>query len=334
MILTAPQAASFRTWENTHSGAAHQPAHWPHLVACELLGQPLALALPAVLKRLGHLGAADRVYVIEYDGALRLFRNTHEWTRRGVTSHVQALQNTPVDMLGRLHREALAGHAVAVLDTGRMPKDARALQAEFQRQGNKSVLCLPLVFEGRLCGLFGFDATRQHTQWSDEVVAAMFGCAELLAMALHGGAARRAHRANSGSRAGGDARSPAEPANFAALVYLRHGSGLRGIPLASIVALRAQRNHSEVFLEDGGTHSDARSLKEWEALLPADPFMRVHRGAIVRTDAVRELVRRPSGRWHVTLPINAGVWNVSREALAGLRSRISAAPGTGMGTPL
>lgn len=300
--------AGERAGEHTWEGKA---LHWPYRVALQLLGVPLESALPDVLETLGRLGGADRVYVIEYNEALTRFRNTHEWTRPGVRGYVEDLQNAPVALLGGLHREMLAAHALAVTDVAQMPRDMRALQAEFRRQGNRGVLCLPLYFEGRLRGLFGFDVTRARQVWSAAVVTAMFRCAELLALALHG-------------RAAGAASAMPPPVRFPALIYLRNGSSLHGVPLASVVAVRAQRNTSVVQLDDGSTQADRRPIMQWQALLPATRFTRVHRGTIVRVKAIRELVRDKNGCWHVALYGLAEPLNVSREAVAALRARLEA----------
>lgn len=311
VTLTTPgQACQVWAVDNStgEQAAQGEALHWPYQMALQLLAAPVEAALPGVLETLGQVGGADRVYVIEYNEGLTHFRNTHEWTRPGVRGYVEDLQSAPVALLGGLHREMLAGHALAVTDVADMPRDMRALQTEFRRQGNQSVLCLPLYFEGRLRGLFGFDATRARQTWSAAVVTAMQRCAGLLSLALHG-------------RAGAALALPS-PARFPALVYLRNGSHLRGVPLVSVVALRAQRNCSELHLDDGTTLTDARALKQWQALLPAAQFVRVHRGAIVRVNAIRELVRRPSGRWHLVMDRLAEPWNVSREALAGLRARL------------
>lgn len=286
------------------------PQHWAHLVACELVGLPASMAIPAVLEKLGVVGQADRVYIIEYNEELTLFRNTHEWTRRGVTSHVEDLQNTPVDMLEFLHRDALSGKAVAIEDVFDMPSGAKELQAEFIRQGNKSVLCLPMFLDGRLCGLFGFDTTRQKAQWSEEVVFAMFACAELLARILHRPEPYRRLQL---------------PTDFPGLAYLRDGSTLHGVPIANIIAVRAMRNNSEVTLDDLKIYNDSRSLKEWEAVLPAEQFMRVHRSAFLRATAICKLERRVSGRWHVKLFHCDEAWNISRDVVAELRIRLNGA---------
>src|SRR3546814_450253 len=87
---------------------------WPHQVALQLLGVPIENALPVVLEMLGRLGDVDRVYVLEYNEELTRFRNTHEWVRLGVRRYVEDLQNAPVTLLGGLHREMLAGHAMEI----------------------------------------------------------------------------------------------------------------------------------------------------------------------------------------------------------------------------
>ncbi|MDQ7969490.1 MAG: GAF domain-containing DNA-binding protein [Oxalicibacterium faecigallinarum] len=281
---------------------------WPHLVARELLKGPLNEALASVLQMLGRMGAADRVYVIEYDASLALFRNTHEWVRRGVSAHVQDLQNAPVSLLGSLHTEALAGNAVAFTDVYDMPSDCEALQAEFIRQGNKSVLCLPLMRNGQLRGLFGFDATKRQTQWSNDVVSAMFACAELLAIALHNPRNIVRNR---------------QADYFPELIYLRNGGDLHGVPLTSIIAIRARRNVSEVLLAGHASFlPDSRPIKDWESILSGNAFMRIHRSAIVRVKAVRDLVRRPSSNWHIRLLHSETSWNVSREAVEQLKLRM------------
>src|SRR3546814_15004049 len=118
---------------------------------------------------LGRLGDADRVYVLEYNEELTRFRNTHEWVRLGVRRYVEDLQNAPVPLLGGLHREMLAGHAMALTDVTELPRDMRDLQAEFPRQGKMGVLCLPLFFVGRLRGLFGFGVTSTRQTRSEAV---------------------------------------------------------------------------------------------------------------------------------------------------------------------
>ncbi len=298
--------------DSTPSHADRVPSRWALELASELLAGPLHAQLPVALERLGGASAADRVYLIEYSAGLDLFRNTWEWSRPGVASFVTDLQNAPVALLGGLHREMRQGNAVAIVDVDHMPADCSALQAEFRRQGNQAVLCLPLMHRGQLRGLFGFDMTHRPagwTGWGADELAAMFDCAALLGRALYG----------QGSQ-------PVARAHFAALLYLRNGRRLRGVPLAQIVAVEALRNTSLVHLPHGEVLADSRPLKQWEALLPPADYLRVHRGSIVQLDAVRALDRSVTGQWRLHLAAGDGrVWNVGRQMLGVVRQRLEGA---------
>lgn len=50
------------------------------------------------------------------------------------------------------------------------------------------------------------------------------------------------------------------------------------------------------------THLVRETLHALESRLDAREFVRVHRSTIVRLSAIRQLVRRPNGRWEVELP--------------------------------
>src|SRR3546814_12172459 len=119
---------------------------------------------------------------------------THEWCRRGVTSHVEDLLNTPVTLIGWLHEALVEGKAVMINDIGGLPRHARPLQVELQRQGNRSVLSVPISFGGGLRALFGFDAVTRARRWKPEQVQALFRCGDLIAHARSGGGGARHHR--------------------------------------------------------------------------------------------------------------------------------------------
>src|SRR3546814_14684620 len=135
---------------------------------------------------------------------------THEWCRRGVTSHVEDLLNTPVTLIGWLHEALVEGKAVMINDVGGLPRHARPLQVELQRQGNRSVLSVPISFEGGLRALFGFDAVTRLRRWPSKQVQALFRCGGLIAQARYGGA---------GSRP----TAPPWPAPHPKRIYLRAG---------------------------------------------------------------------------------------------------------------
>lgn len=127
------------------------PRDWPILAARHLLTMPAAEAISIALSDIGELADVDRAWMFAYDASLLRFRNTHEWCREGVVSHVGDLQDAPVTMIAWLHRSLARGEAVAINDVSRLPRQARALQVEMLRQGDKSVLSVP-VFRVRPSG--------------------------------------------------------------------------------------------------------------------------------------------------------------------------------------
>jgi len=112
---------------------------WPYYVARWLFREPIDIAITAALAEIGELAAADRAWMFEYDAELLRFRNTHEWSRQGIRSFVEDLQNTSVTMIAWLHQFLVKGQAVMINRVADLPRPARALQVEMLRQNDKSV---------------------------------------------------------------------------------------------------------------------------------------------------------------------------------------------------
>src|SRR5690606_10682549 len=104
------------------------PADWPHHAAMALLSGPLDEAVADILAHLGKSSGADRAWLLEYNDSLTLFRNTHEWCRPGVSSHVEDLQDIPVTMIGEMQPFMAAGRPVMVTDVDAMPRSMRGMQ--------------------------------------------------------------------------------------------------------------------------------------------------------------------------------------------------------------
>lgn len=288
--------------------AATVAPDWAFRSALHLLSQPVDAAISSLLEDIGRAGEADRAWMFEYDAELLRFRNTHEWSRPGVTSFVEDLQDAPVTMIAWLQQFLAAGKAVMIHRVEALPRAARALQAEMLRQGDRSVLSVPMFHDGRLHACIGFDAVRAEHLWSSAEVKGLFQCAELIAAARYG--------------AGGAVYSKADKADLEPLIYLHKQGGARGVKASAIVGLRAARNYTEIWLADGSSVLDLRPLSIWRALVPQASFLRIHRTAIVNLQHVQD-VERPSGdRWQIRLRPLGETWPVSRPHRRDLRSRL------------
>jgi DNA-binding LytR/AlgR family response regulator len=280
---------------------------WAHFAARHLLTEPPAEAVSSILREVGALANVDRAWMFEYDAALLRFRNTHEWCREGVVSHVEDLQDAPVTMIAWLQRSLVRGEAVAINDVTRLPRQARALQAEMLRQGDKSVLSVPVFHTDMLRACIGFDMTRIPRDWKPQEAEALAATADLIGLALYG------------TKASASGTAAAPP-----LLYLRRRGGIRGVPVADILGLRSARDYTNVFLADGSVILDTRAFAVWLGLVPAQTFIRIHRSAIVNIRHIGD-VERPRGtgaHWNVKLHGVEKPWAVSRPYRQMLRTRL------------
>ncbi|QCI69097.1 GAF domain-containing protein [Phreatobacter stygius] len=292
---------------------AARASGWVLRAATHLLAMPIDRAISAILAEFGELAGADRAWMFEYDESLLRFRNTHEWSRAGVSPHVEDLQDAPVTMIAWLHRFLVQGQAVMINDVAGLPRTARSLQAELLRQDDKSVLSVPLVHQGVLRGCIGFDATARIRRWEGGTISALFHCAQLIGLARYSGRNTYISRVQAAS------------GPFTPLIYLRMPGRARGIVPEEILGLRAARDYTDVWLVDGSKLTDHRALSVWAGMLPTATFLRIHRTAIVNLGHVEVLDRhagRLRERWELRLRSLDTLWVVSRPYRAQLRSRL------------
>lgn len=299
----------------TYGAADFEPdllSDWPYRCAMSLLKHPVDEAISEQLAFMGKAANADRAWMIEYRPDLLRFSNTHEWCRGRAKSFVAELQDIPTTMLAWLHRHLAKGHAVAIHDVRGMPRAARIVQVEFLRQGNKSVLSVPVLHDKKLHAIIGFDTTARYKTWSRAEVGALYQCANLI------GQARYAHHPRQSAMAAYEHCAP--------LVYLSMSGVIRGVAPAAIVGVRSAGNYSEIWLQDGSMVLDSRALGLWSALLPDKYFFRVHRTAVVNALHVVDVDRRNMGKWLLHMRSVPAAWPVSRAYRQDLRERMGIWP--------
>ncbi|MGN6459161.1 MAG: GAF domain-containing DNA-binding protein [Achromobacter mucicolens] len=293
----------------THPVTLLQPdpsSQWVYHCAMSLLKLPADDAISEQLAYMGETSDIDRSWMIEYRPDMLRLRNTHEWCRGQTAPFVAELQDVPTTLIAWLHRFMVKGQAVAIHDVNDLPRTARTIQAEFQRQGNKSVLSVPVCHDGKLQGIIGFDTTLRHRHWSAAEVSALYQCANLIGQAKYGSGRTRAPLGN--------------PA--ASVVYLSMRGVVRGVQPEAIVGVRSAGNYSEIWLEDGSMVLDSRALGVWSTLLPEQTFFRVHRTAIANALHVMDVDRRSVDKWQIRMRAVDDAWPVSRAYRKPLRERM------------
>ena len=147
-------------------------------------GPALDDAIVAVLGSVGTFFDVDRAYVFLFDEAAGTQSNTHEWVAAGISSEAHNLQDVPLATFPWLMARLRADHAFQVERVADLPPEASNERTEFEREGIRSILVVPLWQGSALQGLVGFDAVRRQVAWDDHFVVGLRLMTQMIASAL------------------------------------------------------------------------------------------------------------------------------------------------------
>jgi DNA-binding LytR/AlgR family response regulator len=263
-------------------------------------------AINRILRALGESSAADRAWLVRYDAAFTHFWNTHEWAAPGVKPFVQELQGIPVAMGAFFHERLEKDEAVRITDVARLPRRARPMQAELNRQGIQSLLAVPVLWQGRLALQIGLDTLTPHPRWTARDEQAVRQAGKLIGLRLF------PEREFPPSPVPG----PNAPA-----AHIHDGSSTRAVPAASILWIQSAGDYSAIHVLGGRSAMELRSLNEWERLLPPEQFIRIHRTLIVNAAQIHGLTRA-DGTWKLSLHGTSALFPVGRKHRALVRQRL------------
>lgn len=72
--------------------------------------------------------------------------------------------------------------------------------------------------------------------------------------------------------------------------------GLQFISIRDIIYLEAQSNYTVIYLQDSYKLTVSKTLKDFEELLPAGIFIRIHHSYIINKDAVEKYIKGEGGQ--------------------------------------
>lgn len=81
------------------------------------------------------------------------------------------------------------------------------------------------------------------------------------------------------------------PSKPGSLITLTTDNGLRVVQRERVALIRAAGDYTEVFLSDGSSELSRCSMRSWDDRLSPHGFVRTHRSALVRIDAIRRFER-------------------------------------------
>ncbi len=144
----------------------------------------LDAAIEESLAEIGRLCGADRAHLFLFDATGEAISNTHEWCEEGATSKQQSRQNVPMHAFTWALAQINMGLTVAVPDIAKLPPEAAAERLEFEREGIKSLLFLPVPIGGAPGGFMGIDNVKMTHTWNELEITLLEACASIIGAAL------------------------------------------------------------------------------------------------------------------------------------------------------
>jgi two-component sensor histidine kinase len=141
-------------------------------------------AIGEAIERIGTFTGVDRSYLFQLSGDGRTMDNTHEWCAPGIEPHIDRLKGCPVELFGYSMARMSRGEVFQVLRVADLPPEATMEREEFEREGIKTLINVPIMVAGRMIGFLGFDAVRTNLRWSDDDIRLLRLTAEIFANAM------------------------------------------------------------------------------------------------------------------------------------------------------
>ena len=132
--------------------------------------QTLPDTMNFVIEELGKFMKVDRAYVFDLDYMTETMSNTFEWCNQDIPSALNDLQNVPFSMFPWWMNQLYQNLEITVDNINDMPFETEDEREMFTAQGIKSLLVVPIVYEGKAQGFIGFDMVNEHTHWEVEAI--------------------------------------------------------------------------------------------------------------------------------------------------------------------
>ena len=153
--------------------------------------QDLSEAINYILSEMGNHLDVSRAYFMRFRDGEQLVYNTHEWTSDGFPSQSSRFQDVPISEFGWWIDELGTGKPIVISNLNETILPDR-ISVALRRYQTQAVLSVPIILNGRLTGLLGFDQVGHHRDWMDEEVSLLLTVVESLSRAIERHIAERA----------------------------------------------------------------------------------------------------------------------------------------------
>ena len=128
-------------------------------------------AIDEALQSIGIFAGVDRSYIFVFHENGTRFTNTHEWCAAGIEPQIMKLQALSTDDLPWIMNKIRNRETAHIPSVAELPPEAGAEKNDFQSQGIRSLICVPMVFSDSVVGFLGFDSVREEKNWPEDIIA-------------------------------------------------------------------------------------------------------------------------------------------------------------------
>lgn len=138
-------------------------------------------AIQDAIARLGDYCVRDRSYVFVHSG--NVTNNTHEWCAAGIDPMIEHLQGLPIELYGPIAETLDRGDHFHVPDVAALDEGSPSREI-LESQSIRSILLVPMRWEGATYGFVGFDGVHQTHSFLPGEVYLLQSVADVICLVL------------------------------------------------------------------------------------------------------------------------------------------------------
>lgn len=119
------------------------------------------------LELVGHFVGTDRAYIFDYDYQANTTSNTFEFCNTLIEPQIEYLQGVPLSSIPDWVSAHKRGDIILIPDVSALDESVSAVKEILEPQGVKSLVTIPMMFEGKCLGYVGFDAVKEKHIYTD-----------------------------------------------------------------------------------------------------------------------------------------------------------------------
>ena len=149
-------------------------------LSCSEIPNSINLAL----QEISDFSKVDTSFIIKFSDDKTFINMIYEWVTPGLTPHIENIQNFPYNSFSWANARAMQGEVVYFTSLLELPEEA-AIDREIWHENNiKSLISIPLNYQGSCFGVLGFATFDQEKAWSENSVRLLKIVGEIFTNAL------------------------------------------------------------------------------------------------------------------------------------------------------